>query len=155
MKHFKKTLFLFFLPALLSLAGCNNDDDGPLNLEGMTEQEIQTLFVGEWKEIERGNDNYPERSFSPHDYTFKLFSDGTGFFTGDNYGGGPLAVTNETNNYNYRIDSEYIYFTYGSKSSIYRYTFHSSNKLRLDYVSGPVSLEFPGILFYIYKRIKQ
>jgi hypothetical protein len=70
----KKILLLFFLPALLSLVGCNNDDVPDLN--GMTEQEIQALFVGEWKEIERGNDDVPENPYTPQDYTFEILPDG-------------------------------------------------------------------------------
>ncbi|MDR1181638.1 MAG: hypothetical protein LBL13_06650, partial [Bacteroidales bacterium] len=75
MKHVKKILLLF-LPALLSLGGCN-DDDTLLDLEGMDEQDIQTLFVSEWKEIERIDPLHPDVVVGARDTTIIFFPNGT------------------------------------------------------------------------------
>jgi hypothetical protein len=151
MKHFKKILLLFFLPALLSLAGCNNDADGSLNLGGMTEQEIQALFVGEWKEIERGNDDYPERSFSPLDYTFEFLPDSSVSYKNEE--SFPLPDSGE---HTCQVDREFLHFYYkkGNHSIIFRYTFYTHDKFRMDFVDGFQAM-IPGPKFYIYKRIKQ
>jgi hypothetical protein len=152
-----KLLFFILLPLLLAAAGCNDgesDDlpDVPVDLGGMTEQEIQAVLVGKWEEIDHGNDDYPEFGY-PGDSMLEFSSDSTGLGEGT---AGPLALTNDNNRYNYRIDSACIYFTYDGREdySVYRYAFLSSNKLRLDYVQGPISLQSPAILFYTYKRIK-
>jgi hypothetical protein len=165
MKHVKKTLFIFFLPALLSLggcsnddpiylespAGCNNDADGPLNLEGMTEQEIQALFVGKWQEIERGNnEDYPERSFSPQDYTFEFLPDSSVSYA--NEGFFPLPDSGE---HTCQVDREFLHFYYENRnhSITFRYTFYTHDKFRMDFANG-FQVEIPGPKFYIYKRIK-
>jgi hypothetical protein len=146
--YFKKTLFLFFLPAFLGLAGCGNDD--LLSLEGMTVQEIQGLFVGEWKETERGNDNDPERSFPPQDYTFEFLANGSVSY--DYEGSFPLPDLGE---HTYRVDREFLYFYYeaGNHSIVFRYIFYTRDKFRMDFESGFQAM-IPGAKFFVYERIK-
>jgi hypothetical protein len=146
MKHVKKILLLFFLPTLLSLGGCNSDADGPLNLEGMTEQEIQALFVGEWKEIERFDPQYPDIIVGPYDATIIFFPDGT--FQGD------LVIIEEY--IHYSLDKEYLRMecTSGKSNHRYLYSFIGKNKLTLDMDSGASLFIHPFPSTFIYKRIK-
>jgi hypothetical protein len=141
MKNYRKILFLFFLPALLSLAGCNSDDVP--NLENMTEQEIQALFVGEWQEIERGNNLFPELPTDGH--TIEFLTNGV-----------CLSSLNDERRH-YSLDSEFLYLN-GEKAPdghTYRHTFIGSrNKLRLDYVHGFITLSGGTPSFHIYKRVK-
>jgi hypothetical protein len=142
MKHVKKTLLLFFLPTLLSLAGCNNDDVP--NLNGMTEQEIQALFVGEWQEIERGNDTHTELATDGH--TIEFLPDSI-----------YLTSWNNDLRMRYSLDSEFLYLNSGKMPDghTYRHTFIGSrDKLRLDHVDGLTTDLGGAPSFYIYKRIK-
>jgi hypothetical protein len=145
MKHVKKIVLLFFLPALLSLAGCNNDADGPLNLESMTEQEIQALFVGKWQEIERIDPLNPDRIISARRDTTIVFSlDGT--FQG-----------NIIDMYTYySLDKEYLRVGYISGTSEHRflYSFTGKNKLTLDLDSGNIPYILPSPTIFSYKKIK-
>jgi hypothetical protein len=140
MKNYKKIIFLFFLPALLGLAGCG--DDVP-NLKNMTEQEIQALFVGEWQEIASGNNTYPELGTDGH--TIEFLADGT-----------YLNPLNDVRRH-YSLDSEFLYLDGGKAPDghTYRHTFIGSrNKLRLDYVAGNIEESLGTPTFRIYKRIK-
>jgi hypothetical protein len=141
MKNYKKIFFLFFLPALLGLAGCNNDDD-LLNLEGMTVQEIQALFVGEWKEIERIDPLHPDRIVSARDTTIAFFPDG--IFQG-----------NIIDMYTYySLDKEYLRVGYISDTSEHRflYSFIGKNKLTLDLDSGMIPYVLPSPTIFSYKK---
>jgi hypothetical protein len=140
MKNYKKIIFLFFLPALLGLAGCG--DDVP-DLKNMTEQEIQALFVGEWQEIARGNDLFPELGTDEH--TIEFLTNGI-----------YLTSLNDVRRH-YSLDSEFLYLDSGKDPDghTYRHTFIGNrNKLRLDYVNGVITLSGNTPLFRIYKRIK-
>jgi hypothetical protein len=142
MKNYKKIIFIFFLPALLGLAGCNNDDD-LLNLEGMTVQEIQALFVGEWKEIERIDPLHPDRIVSARDTTIVFSPDGT-------FQGSIIEL-----NTHYTVDKEYLY-TESVYHGNYRflYSFTKKNKLTLDMVSGAIPENIPSPTIFSYKKIK-
>jgi hypothetical protein len=140
--YFKKTLFLFFLPAFLGLAGCGNDDLP--DLEGMTVQEIQGLFVGEWKETERIDPLNLDSPIRPEvrDTTIVFFPDGT--FQGSII---------ELNTY-YTIDKEYLYT--GGVHGNYRflYSFMGKNKLILDMDSGAIPENIPSPTIFSYIKIK-
>jgi hypothetical protein len=141
MKNYKKILFIFFLPALLSLAGCNKDDVP--NLKNMTEQEIQALFVGEWEEIERGNDEYSELATNGH--IIEFLADGS-----------YLTSLSDVRRH-YLLDSEFLYLDGGKAPDghTYRHTFIGNrNKLQLDYVAGNKTAMGGAPTFRIYKRIK-
>ncbi|MDR1222800.1 MAG: hypothetical protein LBL07_07990 [Tannerella sp.] len=138
--YFKKTLFLFFLPAFLGLAGCGGDDP---NLENMSEQEIQALFLGEWEETERGNEEYSVLATDGH--TIEFSADGI-------YLNSLSDVWRR-----YSLDSEFLYLDGGKAPDghTYRHTFVGSrNKLRLDYVAGNRTAMKGTPTFRIYKRVK-
>jgi hypothetical protein len=143
MKKYKKILFLFFLPALLSLAGCNKDADGPLNLEGMTEQEIQALFVGEWQEIERIDPQHPDIIVAARrDTTIVFFPDGT-------FQGSIIEL-----NTHYIVDKEYLYTESARGNHRFLYSFTGKNKLTLDMDSGAIPENIPSPTIFSYKKIK-
>jgi hypothetical protein len=149
MKNYKKILILLFIPALLSLAGCNKKDDVPdfnddvPDLRNMTEQEIQALFVGEWQEIARGNNQFPELGTDGH--TIEFLTNGI-----------YLTSLNDER-IHYSLDSEFLYLNGGKTPDgyIYRHTFIGNrNKFRLDYVYGLIEDSGGAPKFHIYKRIK-
>jgi hypothetical protein len=146
MYHFKKTLFLLFLPALLGLAGCSNDDD-PIDLESMTVQEIQALFVGKWKETERFDPSYPDRIISARPDTVIVFSP-DGIFQGDLISYRYAA--------RYSLDRKYLRMERrnGSCSHRFLYSFMGKNKLTLDLDSGDIPYILPSPTIFSYKRIK-
>jgi hypothetical protein len=146
MKHVKKTLFLFFLPALLNLAGCSNDDN-LLNLGGMTEQEIQALFVGEWQEIELIDPLNPDRIISARPDTTVVFSP-DGVFQGD-------LITYRHDHYS--LDRKYLRLGNVGEFFYQRflYSFTGKNKLTLDLDSGnTLYVNPPPPSIVSYKRIK-
>jgi hypothetical protein len=145
MKHVKKILLLFFLPALLSMAGCNNDADGPLNLEGMTEQEIQALFVGKWQEIDRIDRDYPDLIIGAEpDVTIIFSPDGT--FQG--------TILHKYTHYS--LDGEHLRTDGVSEGAHHRflYSFTGKNKLTLDVDSGDINYSIPTAKIFVYKKIK-
>ncbi|MDR1181639.1 MAG: hypothetical protein LBL13_06655 [Bacteroidales bacterium] len=146
MKHVKKILLLFFLPALLSLGGCNNDDD-PIDLESMTEQEIQALFVGKWQEIERIDPLNPDRIISARRDTTIVFSP-DGVFQGD------LIVYRHDY---YSLDRKYLRLGNAGDIFYHRflYSFTGKNKLTLDLDSGNTLYVYPPPpTIFSYKKIK-
>ena len=152
MTHFKKTsIFLLLVLTLLAIpAGC----DDTLNLEGMTEQEIQALFVGEWEEIARGNSLFPELGSSGDVIEFR--SDGT--VHGTLPGGDLYAIPGGSDQVSiYRVDAWLLYINGGEETSgghIFRHKFTGKNKFRLDHVHGLRNQSGATPDFLIYKRIK-
>jgi hypothetical protein len=138
MKHVKKILLLFFLPTLLSLGGCNSDDVP--NLENMTEQEIQSLFVDEWQEIERIDPQNPDWPISARGTTIIFFPDKT--FQG-------IIISAYTH---YSFDRQYLRMkgadsTFDNRRYLYSFV---KNKLTLKIDSGniPYSFVYPRIFTY-------
>jgi len=124
-----KLLIVLLLFALLGMGGCSDEKD-------WTEEQQQ--FLGQWKEIARGNDMYPELppsgeiiEFLP-DWTFK-----------------------RSNTARYSIDSKILYLNYPEKENYftYRYIFYEDT-LRLDYLSGNIDMSTTAPTFNIYKQIK-
>jgi hypothetical protein len=148
MKNYRKILLLLlFLPALLGMAGYSkgydNDDNDPIDLEGMTVQEIQALFTGKWQEIDRGSNLFPELPTDGH--IIEFLADGI-FLTS-------LSDVRR----HYSLDSKFLYLDGGKAPDghTYRHTFIGSRyKLRLDYVDGAIEESGGTPLFQIYKRIK-
>ncbi|MDR1222801.1 MAG: hypothetical protein LBL07_07995 [Tannerella sp.] len=142
--YFKKTLFLFFFPAFLGLAGCGGDD--LLDLEGMTVQEIQGLFVGEWKETERIDPGHPDIPISASDITIVFSSDGT-------FQGRIIGYEEGTK---FSLDRKYLRTenATGEYKDRYLYSFTGKNKLTLDRDSGISLFILPFPTVFVYKRIK-
>jgi hypothetical protein len=108
--------------------------------ERVKDNEFQEpLFLGEWKETDRGNDPYPEL-LPDYGHVLEFLPGGIYcFFTDEN----------ESVKKRYWVDAENIYHIHGfPREDIYRYTFTGPDRLRLDYDNGAVSK------FHIYKRLK-
>jgi hypothetical protein len=102
------------------------------------ENEFKEPLLGEWKEIARGDDPYPEL-IRDYGHVIEFLPGGTCRFFSD---GGELVKR-------YWADAENIYHIYGfPREDIYRYTFTGPDRLRLDYAGGAVSK------FHIYERLK-
>jgi hypothetical protein len=135
----QKTIYILLALAFLLAGGCKDSDDNS-HVEVTPE-----LFLGKWQEIARGNETYPE--LTPDGHVIEFLEDGTYHrFLND---GNVLTRS-------YRVDAEFVYYDYGTKpyGHIDRYSFSSTNRLRLDYVDGPKTATMQTPDFYIYKRIK-
>jgi hypothetical protein len=108
---------------------------------------FQTPFLGQWKEIAQGNENYPE--LVPEDVTLEFRADWTYTQT--------FSEFSETNvrNAHYSVDEAFIYYIYGggSPGHTWKYSFYE-DKLRLDYKDGPIENAAHTPHFYIYKRTR-
>ena len=126
MKRFFFTLFAL----LLLVAGCKD------NNEDM--QKYLQPFLGQWKEIARGNEWFPE--LTPDGHVIEFLPDGT-FIRGTSTGP-------------YRADAELLYFYSGKAPDghSWRYAFTGTDTLRLDLISGATSLSTATPHFYIYER---
>jgi hypothetical protein len=139
--------FLFILFTLLAIPpGC----DDTLNLEGMTEQQIQALFVGEWQETDRIDLQHPDRIVGARDTTIVFFPDGR--FQG-------IIVEGLYDENYYSIEGKYLRTRIDATTNyqsligyhLYLYSF-TKNTLTLDLDSGAIPL--PSPTRFIYKRIK-
>ncbi|MDR1356308.1 MAG: hypothetical protein LBJ58_01415 [Tannerellaceae bacterium] len=129
----KNNKLLFFILLLLAAAGCSkdNNDNG----------DSYETFVGQWQEIARGNEGFPE--LPPSSRVIEFFDDNTTTYYGT------LIST-------YRTDAEFLYLNSGKDPDghTYQYAFSSSDNLRLDYVDGNIEDSALTPTFHIYKRLK-
>jgi hypothetical protein len=126
-----KRVFFILFALLLLAAGCKDDNDDM--------QKYLQPFLGQWREIGRGNDTYPELTLNGH--VIEFLPDGT-FIRGTGTG-------------TCRADAEFLYFDSGTAPDGYtwRYTFTDADTLRLDYVDGLISKSMGTPHFYIYERL--
>ncbi|MDR1344933.1 MAG: hypothetical protein LBJ39_06225 [Tannerellaceae bacterium] len=143
----KKNNLLFFT-FLLMTAGCGGDYVYD-----------ESLLVGQWQEIARGNPDITDDDplvkelgikaadlsrFQPDGHIIEFLENGTRLHHSSNQ---VLP---------YEADKEFIYHNKGNENyeSIYRYTFTGPKILRLDFVKGNMVGIWPGITYNIYKRIQ-
>jgi hypothetical protein len=133
----KQILFILF--ALLLLGGCKESDDNS-RIEVSPEP-----FLGQWQEIARGNETYPE--LTPDGHVIEFLTDGTYYKFLNN---GDVLIKS------YRVDAEFLYLDSGKPDMeyTYRYSFTGTNTLRLDIVYGIVQESMGTPRFNIYERIK-
>jgi hypothetical protein len=135
-----KTLYLFFALALFLPEECRDYHDG-----GDTgASDPSQLILGQWKEIARGNDTYPE--LEPDGHIIEFLPDGTyhAFWSNGN-----------ESTRRYETDVKFLYLDKGDiYEHIYRYTFTGTDTLRLDYVYGDIEMSMGTPQFNIYKQIK-
>jgi hypothetical protein len=133
----KQILFILF--ALLLAGGCKDSDDNS-HVEVTPE-----LFLGQWKEIARGNETYPE--LTPDGHVIEFLPDGTYH---------RFLNSGDVLTRSYRVDAEFLYLDSGTipDGHTYRYSFTGTDTLRLDYVDGAIELSMGTPEFHIYERIK-
>jgi hypothetical protein len=161
MKNNKLLFLILLLISAIMATGCSKDKDK----EDVKEVEIIEVpeppsdpepseppqnvgdfyksFIGQWQEIARGNDHYPELTSEPSGVIMEFFEDGTAF-----YYSSPIIA--------YRADAEFLYMGSGRAPDgrAYRHTFTGVDTLRLDYAAGLIAMSMYTPSFYIYKRIK-
>jgi hypothetical protein len=145
MRMLQKTIYLLLLAfALLTPGGCKESDDNS-HVEVTPE-----LFLGQWKEIARGNETYPE--LTPDGHVIEFLEDGT--MPQKTYHSATRRTGREEIDH-YRVDTEFLHLNSDSTDNkyIYRYSFTGTNTLRLDLIYGS-TLKSMGIpTFNIYKRL--
>ena len=136
-----KTIYLISAFLLLLVAGCKD------NNEDM--QKYLQPFLGQWKEIARGNEWFPE--LTPDGHVIEFLPDGT--MPGGTYHSRFPSV-NPTDNY--RANAEFLYLNSGKAPDgyTYRYAFTGADTLRLDYVAGVIPLSMDVPYFNIYERLR-
>jgi hypothetical protein len=102
-------------------------------------------ILGQWQEIARGNNTYPE--LEPDGHVIEFLPDGTyhAFFSN-----GAVATRS------YQIDDKFVYYGSGKSPDghTYRYRFIGTDMLRMDYVDGVLEESMLTPTFHIYKRVK-
>ncbi|MDR2118165.1 MAG: hypothetical protein LBP25_01320 [Tannerellaceae bacterium] len=134
----QKTIYVLLAFALLLAGGCKDDSEEMLK--------YQQPFLGQWQEIARGNDYYPE--LTPDDgHIIEFLPDGTYQAV---WGNGGVSTRH------YRVDAECVYYDNGTRpyGHIDRYSFTGTDTLRLDYVDGAITMSMATPTFNIYKRLK-
>jgi hypothetical protein len=136
-----KTIYLLLALALFLPEECGDYHDG----EDTGASDPAQLILGQWQEIARGNDTYPE--LEPNGHIIEFLPDGIyhGF-----WGNGNESTRR------YRVDAEFLYLDSGKipDGHTYRYTFTGTDTLRLDYVDGAITDSMDTPTFHIYKRLK-
>jgi hypothetical protein len=109
--------------------------------ERVKDSELPNPFPGEWKEVARGNDAYPE--LPPDGHVIEFLPDGTIIY----HGGWTRS---------YRAGTKYMYYD-SEKSfdeqSVYQYSFTGTDTLRLDIIRAMVTTLPTTPHFNIYERI--
>jgi hypothetical protein len=133
----QKATYLILLFALLAAGGCKDNNDEELK--------YRQPFLGQWKEIARGNDTYPE--LPPDGHVLEFLPDGIYHRFWDS--GTELTRS-------YRVDITYVYYGSGKDPDghIDRYSFTGTDTLRLDYVYGLKNESMDTPTFNIYERLK-
>jgi hypothetical protein len=140
-----KTFYLILALALFLPEECGYYHDG-----GDTgASDPSQLILGQWQEIARGNDTFPE--LTPVSLTIEFLTDGMyrgplGFHHGRDDG--------EASYYRIESDSLHLYRNGNSNTYIYRYLFTGKNQLRMEYVRGPITYSLATPTFHIYERLK-
>jgi hypothetical protein len=126
-----RTIYFILACALFTLGGCSD------NSEKISE--FQKPFLGQWKEIARGNGMHPV--LEPDGHTIEFLLDGTFH----RYGSARR----------YRVDAEFLYLDSGKSPDGHtdRYTFTGTDTLRLDYVDGNIEESSTTPHFNIYERL--
>jgi hypothetical protein len=145
MRMLQKTIYVLLAFALLLAGGCKESDDNS-RMEVSPEP-----FLGQWQEIARGNETYPE--LTPDGHVIEFLEDGT--MPKKTYHSAAWIEGREETDH-YRLDTEFLYLNSDNTDNkyIYRYSFTGTNTLRLDLIYGN-TLKSMGIpTFNIYERIK-
>jgi hypothetical protein len=139
----KQILFILF--ALLLAGGCKESDNNS-RMEVSPEP-----FLGQWQEIARGNETYPE--LTPDGHVIEFLEDGT--MPQKTYHSAAWIEGREETDH-YRLDTEFLYLSSGmpGEEYTYRYRFTGTDTLRLDCVRGMVHYSMGTPTFNIYERIK-
>lgn len=113
---------------------------------------LREPFIGQWREIARGNDAYPNGvpdgseliGLVPNGHVIEFLPDGIYLARGGEF------------KREYRVDAELLYLGSGTcpDGHAYRYTFTGTDTLRLDYADGIITDRADTPLFHIYKRLK-
>jgi hypothetical protein len=145
MRMLQKTIYVLLAFALLTPGGCKDSDDNS-HVEVTPE-----LFLGQWKEIARGNETYSE--LTPDGHVIEFLPDGT--MPQKTYHSAAWIAGREKTDH-YRVDTEFLHLNSDSTDNkyIYRYSFTGTNTLRLDLIYGMRTLLMDIPTFNIYKRIK-
>ncbi|MDR2388402.1 MAG: hypothetical protein LBD89_01270 [Tannerellaceae bacterium] len=163
-----KAFYLIPVLALLFLAGCtdnNNEEDIEI-----IEEEIEIIsdpsqhILGQWQEIARGNEMYPEvepnwdeifPELVPDGHILEFLADGT--MLGRTYHRTVwIGILPETiHSDSYRLDTDFLYINDGKfpDGYTYQYSFTGANTLRLDYVNGAIIKIMGTPKFHIYERL--
>jgi hypothetical protein len=145
MRMLQKTIYVLLALALLLLGGCK-DSDNNSRMEVSPEP-----FLGQWQEIARGNETYPE--LTPDGHVIEFLEDGT--MPKKTYHSA-TRITDREETDRYRVDAEFLYLNSGKQDTeyTYRYSFIGTDTLRLDLIYGIRTLSPGTPTFNIYERIK-
>ncbi|MDR2118163.1 MAG: hypothetical protein LBP25_01310 [Tannerellaceae bacterium] len=137
----QKTIYLLLAFALLLAGGCKDNNEEMLK--------YQQPFLGQWQEIARGNETFPE--LTPDGHVIEFLTDGT--MPGGTYHS-RFPSGNRTDNY--RVDAGSLYLNSGKPRDgyTYRYSFAGPDTLRLDLIYGMRTLSTDTPIFNIYERLK-
>jgi hypothetical protein len=137
-----KPIHLFLAFALLIAGGCKDDSD--TEEDSLVMIDPSQHILGQWQEIARGNDMFPE--LEPDGHIIEFLSDGT-------YNAIWNSGTVTTRRY--RIDSGFVYLDNGGipDGHTWQYIFTGIDTLLLDYVTGIKEETMQSPSFHIYKRL--